>query len=549
MAYFLDPDSGIARPFTFQHLRIRPHGGDPDLTVGPRWASILGPGPGRVVALTDSTAQFPLFTATLNGETLVSGSIAELVSRTNATACPTSLAAEVVCPGSGDLVGSGTPYRGITRLPDDVVLTLDNRGLRQDSISRTPPDDDETATGNPLRRELVEALRTPLTAASTLSADFSGGIDSTSLAFLAANGRERVHCLTSRSFDKSDHDDVEYALRFAELHRALTHWVVPESTAQLPFADLRTTTDQPCPAPFFVGPVKARLARARELGSTHHLVGEGGDLLFSPPPVYLADLARKGQFATLWRHCLAWARLRTRSPQQLFRRAMTVGFGGWRQEVRALASCIGTGTPAGPPAWEEDWIAFWPRPQADWLTLRARRALAEQLHAVANRPDPTRNTGCADVVIRGWLRHQSRTMRVLRAAGAELGIKVHAPFLDPHVVRAALAVPAHLRVDPMTPKPLLRSALTGLVPDSVLSRPTKGDYSGDAYRGIRAAAPALRRLLTDPAVADHRLIEPRPVRDVLEVAIAGRPVPWGPFNQLLALELWLRQTGTKVADP
>jgi asparagine synthase (glutamine-hydrolysing) len=549
MAYFLDHSSGIAQPFTFQCLRIQPHDGDPDVTAGTRGGPIVMPESRRVVALTDSTAQFPLFTAAVDRDTLVSADVAELALRTNATACSNSLAAEVVCPGSGDLVGSGTPYRGIIRLPDDVVLTVDSRGLRHDSINRTTADEDVSTTGNPLRRELLEALRTRLAAASTLSADFSGGIDSSSLAFLAANGRERVHCLTSRSFDQGDHDDVEYALRFAELHGGLTHWIVPESPGQLPFADLRTTTDQPCAAPFFVGPTKARLARARELGSTHHLVGEGGDLLFSPPPVYLADLARKGQFTMLWRHCRAWARLRTRSPQQLFRRAMAIGIGGWRHEVRTLASSIGAGTPAGPPAWEDDWIAFWPRPQADWLTVRARRALAEEIHEVANRPDPTRDTSCADVVTRGWLRQQSRTMRVVRAAGAELGIEVHAPFLDPHVVRAALSVPAHLRVDPRAPKRLLRSALTGLVPDSVLSRPTKGDYSRDAYRGVRAAAPALRRLLTDPAAADHRLIEPRPVRDVLEVAIDGRPIPWGPFNQLLALELWLRQTGTDVADP
>ncbi|OLF17440.1 hypothetical protein BU204_10820 [Actinophytocola xanthii] len=422
--------------------------------------------------------------------------------------------------------------------------------LRDSLAYGTPiPRGDWTIAATRLRRALLHSTQRRRSETSILSADFSGGIDSSSLAFLAANGRENVHCLTSRSFGNPDHDDVRCASRFVRLRRELTHLVVPESEEQLPFADRQASVDQPCAAPFFVGPTKARLAMARELGSTGHLVGEGGDVLFSPPPIYLADLARNGQFPMLWRHCLAWARLRTRSPHQLFRRAMTVGVRGWRGELRTLASRIETGRPAGRESWEDDWIAYWPRPQADWLTVRARHALAGQLREAARRGDPAQDSACADVVTRAWLRHQSRTMDVVRHLGAELGIEVHAPFLDPDVVRAALSVPAHLRADPTAPKRLLRCALTGLVPDCVLSRRTKGDYSGDAYRGVRAAAPWLRRLLADPAVADHGMIEPAPVRAVLEAAIEGRPVPWGPFTQLLALEVWLRGTRTAVAPP
>ena len=118
---------------------------------------------------------------------------------------------------------------------------------------------------------------------------------------------------------------------------------------------------------------------------------------------------------------------------------------------------------------------------------------------------------------------------------------MHAPYLDTEVVRACLTLPAHRRADPAVAKPLLRAALTGLVPDTVLSRPTKGNYTRSAFLGVRRAAPALRRLLTESAAADHGLLDPVPVRAVLERAIHGLPTPWGALNQVFAVELWLRK--------
>jgi asparagine synthase (glutamine-hydrolysing) len=155
--------------------------------------------------------------------------------------------------------------------------------------------------------------------------------------------------------------------------------------------------------------------------------------------------------------------------------------------------------------------------------------------------------GAGDVVTLGRLRTQTLTQRAARDAGAGFGIAVHAPFLDTEVVRACLTLPAHRRADPVVPKPLLRVALAGLVPEPVLSRPTKGDYTRDAYLGIRRAAPALRRLLSSPAAADHGLIDPVPVRAALAGAIQGLPTPWGALNQVFAVELWLRDMAGRVA--
>ena len=96
------------------------------------------------------------------------------------------------------------------------------------------------------------------------------------------------------------------------------------------------------------------------------------------------------------------------------------------------------------------------------------------------------------------------------------------------------------RADPWSYKPLLQSALTGLVPSEVFARRTKGDYSAEDYRGARRAITELRTLLRDSRLADLGVIEPGPVLAALDRMVTGIGVPLGPLNTLLATELWLR---------
>ena len=230
-----------------------------------------------------------------------------------------------------------------------------------------------------------------------------------------------------------------------------------------------------------------------------HLVGEGGDVLFAAPPAYLADLARRGEMTALWRHCLRWGRIRQCSPLVLMSRAVAVAAMSRRQALGTLAAALRRADPLEDPrSWHLDAVNRWDAPRGDWLPRTAREDLAEHVRAMADDL-PDDQLGIADAVTRSQLRTQVVTERAVRDVGQEFGIEVHAPYLDTEVVRACLTLPAHRRADPAVAKPLLRAALTGLVPDTVLSRPTKGNYTRSAFLGVRRAAPALRRLLTESA--------------------------------------------------
>ncbi len=388
-----------------------------------------------------------------------------------------------------------------------------------------------------------------------VSADFSGGLDSSSIAFLAADLSAAPVAAVVYHQPLAPAADLADATRLASLTPTIDLTVVRGSAGTLPFAGLLATADsgaaacgtdagcartaEPSPRSLTARRDAARLTVAAESGATLHLTGEGGDALLLASPAYLADLARQRALKTLWRHCGEYARLRHVGPAALATSAIRLAGTSPGAALRAIAAQLAA--PAVPHAGWADLVSWWPAAQAaNWLSPGLRRQLAD----VADDPQTARaipaGAGPADIAALAGLRRSGDAQRQLRALGHRYGVAVHAPFLDTAAVRAALAVPALTRADPWSYKPMLQAALTGLVPPGVFARRTKGDYSAEDYRGARQAATELRTLLRDSRLADLGVIEPGPVLGALDQMVTGIEVPLGPLNTLLATEVWLR---------
>ncbi|CAM5675103.1 albusnodin/ikarugamycin family macrolactam cyclase [Streptomyces hirsutus] len=137
--------------------------------------------------------------------------------------------------------------------------------------------------------------------------------------------------------------------------------------------------------------------------------------------------------------------------------------------------------------------------------------------------------------------------RTLALAGH--GIELAAPFLDNEVIRACLAVPADERGAPGTYKPLLDAAFagSGVLPDFVLARTTKGGFNALAYTGLRDNGPVLKGLLGPSSqLAALGLVTEAPVADALALGRhraahrPGRPTPGGGRRGLAAAARRLR---------
>ncbi|MGI5505720.1 asparagine synthase-related protein [Lentzea sp. CA-135723] len=489
--------------------------------------------PGETTLFADPVGQFPLYYDRSGRFAAQAGDLGTELDRVY-------LATRLACLDGAGLFENRSFVEGVRRVRPGHALEIRDGvpAERPHAPLRVDPSLTTADAARMLRDALVAAVRARAGSARRLTADFSGGLDSTSLAYLALDDVGELPVFTHYHRDSPITDDLDRVRSYVASERRFAPVEIALPDDSLPYQDLVSLGEEPHPASIACGPARFRFAAAAGLGAGVHLMGDGGDAVLWAPGAYFIDLARRGDLTTLWRHCFAWARLRHRSPLTVFRRAVVMAGLGRRRALLRLADTLERGRPAGDPAWEVSVIARWDVPQVDWLAPSARESLAAQARSVAAQES---DVDAGESVVLSQLRSHGLTQRVHREVGELAGIDVHAPFLDTAVVRAAIAVPAFRRADPAVAKPLLRKALDGLVPDRVLARETKGDYTREAYAGLRRAAPVLRKYLNDSAAAELELIDPVPVRAALEDAVNGRRVPWGALNQVLAVEVWLRE--------
>jgi len=518
--------------------------------------AVIITGPGVVTAYSDLAGQFPLYFSQRDGELLIGPDPAGLATAHHRDPDPLTMAAHIACPGVLPLWWGRSAYHGVARLEGGMVLHA-YRGRLEIEQTRHP-----RPTAGMSLEEGADRLRAALTAGISarcsgrqVSADFSGGLDSTALAFLAAGATAAPVRSVAYHQPLAPADDLADATRLASLTPAIDLTVVRGSAGTLPFASLLATADsadpaavadllrspasEPSPRSLTARRDAARLAVAAESGARLHLTGEGEDAILLASPAYLADLARPGALKTLWRHCGEYARLRHVGPAGLAASAIRLAGTSPGAALHAVgAQMAGRAVPAA--AWT-DLVSWWPPAQAaGWLGRGLRRQLADVARDAGTVRAIPAGVGPADLAALADLRRSGDAQRQLRALGQRYGVAVHAPFLDTAAIRAALSVPALARADPWSYKPILKSALTGLVPPDVFARRTKGDYSAEDYRGARQVVPGLRALLRNSRLADLGVIEPGPVLAELDRMVTGIGVPLGPLNALLATELWLR---------
>jgi asparagine synthase (glutamine-hydrolysing) len=509
---------------------------------------------GTVSAYADLAGQFPIYYGQRDKQLLIGSDPSVLANSLRRTPDPLTAGARIACPDVLPLWSDRSPFQGVSRLAGGAVIQV-NLNTRHVSISQPPVPRTAAkfaATAGEFRTALTEGVRLRC-AGRQVSSDFSGGLDSTSVAFLAASHSQSSLPALTYHQPLAPSGDLEEAIRCSRLDRRIDLRVVRGAAGSLPYAMLGRAFElgepvssfmpylaEPSPIALSWPSSTLRLTRALSADSELHLTGEGADALVQPPPSYLATLVRSGRFYTLLRHCGVYARLRHEAPGALVRQAMRLARTDLKTGLATVAAELERPN-SRPSAWS-DAIAWWPRcgEAAGWLTPGLRRQLAAQASDSQTAAAVPGELGPADLAALTSLRHSADAQCHLRDLGGRIGLAVHAPFLDTAVIRAVRQLPVADRADPHSYKPLLSAALSDLVPGEVLSRRTKGDYQAEDYRGARQAAPALHELLRDSRLADLGVIEPGMAKAALERMSAGAPVPLGSLNMLFATEVWLR---------
>ncbi|MFC0439894.1 asparagine synthase-related protein [Kutzneria buriramensis] len=433
------------------------------------------------------------------------------------------LTVRTVCGLLPPSLGERPLWRGVSALPPDHYLVLQADRVRQVRWWRPPTPGVGLREGAVRVREaLAEAVR--VRQCDTLGSDLSGGLDSTSLCFLAA--RQRPELLTFRWAEaEAANDDAVFSAVAAEQLTAANHLVVPQSELPACFAEPAATVDAEQPYPFMRTADRIRRSAAvlADNGVTRHLAGHGGDELFGDLPGYLSRLLRRRP-PTAIKHVrgqLALHRWTLRPTLAALLRPGTAS-GWWAAQAEQL-----TGPP--PPARFPplDWGLGAVR-ASEWASGDAVATAREVLRRHAETAEPLdADLGQHQYLV--TLRRGAAAYRQLARLFDDAGVALEMPFFDDRVIEAALAVRLPERATPYRYKPLLAEAMHGVLPEQIRTRATKGVFSQDVRAGLREHRDAIADLFADSALAARGLID----RDRV---IAGLYAPYADFRPVFAVE-------------
>ncbi|MCX5401314.1 albusnodin/ikarugamycin family macrolactam cyclase [Streptomyces sp. NBC_00102] len=441
-------------------------------------------------------------------------------------------------------------FEGVRRVPPGHTLILrDNAEPHIAPVNEPNPHSFEQGVRR-LRAALTLAVERRAQAYERITADLSGGMDSTTVACLAARNRP-VLAVTYTDAHLADDDDLLYARRVAAETGGITHQVIDArhtgvaqfdglaDPAELPF------TDTPSLALGMLAVKEAQLAPVAAYGTQAHLTGRGGDnVLATEHSHYVDQFLARGRLPAL-RGAASYARAQRVAPWRVWRQLGLTAATAYPRALEHLA-----GTISGPDPLVAQRAARWQNlawcsvtSAAGWLTPAGRRLVAGLAEQRAQAADPHATPAAL---------HDRQALEFMGAshtmfdsiARQKWGIPIHAPFLDTAVVDACLNIPSYQRVREGEYKPLAQAAFTGLVPDFLLRRQTKTAFTTSLYTGLAANAPVLRRIITTSHLAQAGLINTQRATADLDTAIAGAPAPLADLHTLLVTELWLARLPT-----
>ncbi|MEV4437053.1 lasso peptide isopeptide bond-forming cyclase [Streptomyces sp. NPDC049555] len=491
---------------------------------------------GRTKILGTASGLRLLFHTMLDGVHAVATDARLLAGATGAGPDPREVAVRLLWPVPHPLYETSL-WQGVSAVPPGqaVHLSPDGRTIRT-SRWWTPPEPVRTlAEGAPLLRQaLTEAVDARTRQGGVVSCDLSGGLDSTSVCFLADRSPARVVANTWPGRDPAD-DDLHWAKRAIGYLPEVEHVVWDAHACPLVYTDLLEIDDpmdEPTIGVMDRARVLQRLPGLRDRGSRLHLTGIGGDHIAWCSEAYYHRLLRR-------RPLFALGRLR--GFKVLFAwplRGMVRALADSRPYDRWLADATGRLRDPLPEAvggtlgWSASPRLF------NWVTDDAAALVRDALTEAAAGARPLHADRGLHADLEA-IRTCTRIVRQWDAMAARAGLPMASPFFDDRVIEAALAVRPADRVTPWAYKPLLTSAMRGVVPDECLRRTSKAQASMDAADGLREHRGDLLALWEDSHLARMGLVDHEVLR-----ALAQRPNSPGLKDAILystiACEVWLR---------
>ncbi|OLZ44157.1 hypothetical protein BS329_37670 [Amycolatopsis coloradensis] len=490
---------------------------------------------GEVYARGTQCGDRRLYWAEVDGVTVAADRARTLAWLLGARPDPGRLAAGLALPVLPYPLDREAMWPEVTAVAPGAAVCLGRGGSRRTRRWwRPPPSDLPLAQAAPgVREALRAAVAARVRPGQVWGADLSGGMDSTSLCFLAAEAGARLVAVTLE-WSAPGNQDGHFARVAAEHLPGLTHLTFPSTALPGHFTGIderREAGDRPS-ALLRDRAQREELARVlAEHGTRRRLSGHGGDHVVTPPAAYLHPLLRRHPRTAL-RHTAAY-RAGGRWPLVATGRQLLSGrpLRGW---LAAQADALSTTGQDTLP--ECDWGFSLSMPS--WATGGAREMLAGLLRqAAASGTAPL----APDRGRHAWIgsTHVAGTSAAAIADRGGAGMPVQMPFCDDAVIDACLRARPEEAGHPGVYKPLLTTAMDGIVPDAIRSRTTKDHCGQEWHAGLAAQRRTLAAWAEESLLAAAGVLDPDLLRRAVLAPGLLREGTAG-LESTLGTEAWLR---------
>jgi asparagine synthase (glutamine-hydrolysing) len=442
---------------------------------------------------------------------------------------------------------SSTLYSDIFRLPAGHYLMVTSPDLRAKPYWRLEAPA-KLLVGDPTENFLslfTKAVRCRLGGATSVGVMLSGGLDSSSIACVAASllRDENARPLSTFSlvFDKTP---LQSERAFID-EVVGQGWFSPcflDSDCFPVFADFDqflVAQEGPFLAPSLT--ISSQIHRAAAARGIRVLLdGHGGDEVVSHGFGRLKELANNGQWINLWQEVQAEAAIYGTPGWRGFATYLS-HFGPSGRVLRPLRRVVRKALgPFRRPAQDGPAWSRFINPQLVKRTAVEDRYLAQtkSMNACQSESEQHFNTLSAP-----W---RPYGLEVLDKVAAASGVEVRFPFWDKRLVEFCLALPANAKLSGGWTRLILRRAMEGILPDAIQWRRDKFDFNPHVIRGmLRHHRSMLDDVLLKDAENIGEYVDLHAVTDayyrVLNEAESTNGQDFQAVWRTAVLALWLRQ--------
>ncbi|MBE9162969.1 albusnodin/ikarugamycin family macrolactam cyclase [Tychonema sp. LEGE 06208] len=494
---------------------------------------------------TDRASLKPIFYTVKNSSIVYSSHCVAIKELIDAKVNLSWLAAWLMYPGMIGIDKNSSPFCNIQIVPPGHYLQVSPGKVVCEPYWTEPTElKDRLEAAEQLREQLIAAVERRVDLYDIVTSDLSGGMDSTSLSLIAAktlaNQGRKLHTITFASSSVTELEDLKYAQQAASFYPNISSVVLDSNKFPMAYSNLdeMPMTDEPAPVATTLGRFLYGLEVVKSKGSQLHLSGDGGDAVLLAPYSYLADLVQNAHLGTLIRHSFGWAKVKNISPIALISNSVKLATTSYRrwllQQTKKLKS--------GQISYEQiQKIIAWSSPPscASWYTQKTTELVIQQLQQYMADAKPFSNQPGQHGAIES-IYAMGRSCRILQQVAEIYGVNLDVPYLDSLVVDACLCARTEEKTTPFMFKPLLHAAFRYDLPEIILNRTTKGDYTRDMFDGIRQNQTQVNELLQSSCLADLGLIDLEKFRIAIENFSMGFNIGLCQFEITLEVEFWLR---------